>query len=91
MTPNIPRRIENRWTVQGILQLAGLVFFAGIIYNVATDTASAIPKLADKVETNATRITTLEAAQRYNDKRLDDILEQVREINRKIDREVQPR
>lgn len=86
------RRIENRWTWQGLLQLAGLVFAVGGLYAAFQDTRDQVPKIAaklelvsEKVSDNASRIGNLETRQQYTDVRYTEILQELREINRKLD------
>jgi prefoldin subunit 5 len=83
-----PRRIENRWTWQGLLQLVGLVFAIGVGYAFLHSSAEAVPELQAKVETNSTRITRLETQAEYADKRQQEILDQLRAINDKLDRKL---
>ena len=83
-----PRRIENRWTWQGLLQLIGLAFGIGIAYNLFDGTAKAVPALQLQANSNSSRITRLETQAEYADKRQDEILAQLRAINDKLDRKV---
>lgn len=87
------RRIENRWTWQGLLQLAGLVFAVGGLYASFQNTREQVPVISAKVEKveervsdNATRISTLETRATYTDQRYSEILDELRAINDKLDK-----
>lgn len=80
-----PRRIENRWTWQGLLQLVIIVFGIGGAYSAIQNSAAAIPPLVLKVEQNTLKISRLESRAEYEDKVSTEILRRLERIENKLD------
>ncbi len=89
---DLPRRIQNTWTWQGLIQIAGLVFGLGGLYAGYQAMRDKLPAIEADVKTatqavhaNTSRIANLETRATYTDQRYTEILTELRDINRKLD------